>query len=223
MHWSNARAPASRCGCCWMRSVRRQRQRASSRRCVAAGGEVAWFHPMRLRRIWKRPWLNLRSHRKIVVIDGRIAFTGGINITDEENDRLRDDAYRDLHLRLEGDVVRPLQLVFVEDWAYATGTRDFISSVAKAMPAPRARHGAGAGAGVGSGLAMGSDPSAARRRDPRSAPAGVAGDAVLRAQRPGADGADVGGAVGTGRAAAGAADERQPAGDVSPRVRISTN
>ena len=105
---------------------------------VAAGGEVAWFHPMRLRRIWKRPWLNLRSHRKIVVIDGRVAFTGGINITDEENDRLRDNAYRDLHLRLEGGVVRPLQLVFVEDWAYATGTRDFISSVAKAMPAPEA-------------------------------------------------------------------------------------
>jgi len=105
---------------------------------IAAGGEVAWFHPMRLRRIWKRPWLNLRSHRKIVVIDGRVAFTGGINITDEENDRLRDNAYRDLHLRLEGGVVRPLQLVFVEDWAYATGTRDFISSVVKAMPAPEA-------------------------------------------------------------------------------------
>ena len=101
---------------------------------LAAGGELAWFHPMRFGRIWKRPWLNLRSHRKIVVIDGAIAFTGGINITDEENERLRSDAYRDLHLRLEGDAVRPLQLVFVEDWAYATGTRDFISSVAKAMP-----------------------------------------------------------------------------------------
>ena len=101
---------------------------------LAAGGELAWFHPMRFGRIWKRPWLNLRSHRKIVVIDGRVAFTGGINITDEENERLRSDAYRDLHLRLEGDAVRPLQLVFVEDWAYATGTRDFISSVAKAMP-----------------------------------------------------------------------------------------
>ena len=88
---------------------------------LAAGGELAWFHPMRFGRIWKRPWLNLRTHRKIVVIDGAIAFTGGINITDEENERLRSDAYRDLHLRLEGDAVRSLQLVFVEDWAYATG------------------------------------------------------------------------------------------------------
>jgi cardiolipin synthase len=89
---------------------------------VAAGGELAWFHPSRFLQVWKRPWLNLRSHRKIVVIDGRIAYTGGINITDEEDERLRADAYRDLHLRVEGNVVSSLQLVFIEDWAYATGT-----------------------------------------------------------------------------------------------------
>src|SRR5690606_8803709 len=41
-----------------------------------AGGEFCWFHPMRLRWFWKRPWLNLRTHRKIVGIDGRVAFTG---------------------------------------------------------------------------------------------------------------------------------------------------
>lgn len=86
-----------------------------------AGGELAWFHPTRFGQVWKRPWLNLRSHRKIVVIDGRIAYTGGINITDEEDERLREDAYRDLHLRVEGNVVGSLQLVFIEDWAYATG------------------------------------------------------------------------------------------------------
>lgn len=88
---------------------------------LAAGGELAWFHPSRLLQVWKRPWLNLRSHRKIVVIDGRVAYTGGINITDEEDERLRPDAYRDLHLRMEGNVVSSLQLVFIEDWAYATG------------------------------------------------------------------------------------------------------
>ncbi|UTA54776.1 cardiolipin synthase [Lysobacter soli] len=88
---------------------------------VEAGAEIAWFHPMKLQWFWKRPWLNLRTHRKIVVIDGEIGFTGGINITDEEDERLREDAYRDLHLRLEGDIVRELQLVFIEDWAYATG------------------------------------------------------------------------------------------------------
>ena len=101
-----------------------------------AGGELAWFHPMRFGQFWKRPWLNLRTHRKIVVVDGRIGFAGGINITDEENERLRADAYRDLHLRMEGDAVRTLQLVFIEDWVYATGSRDFIGEVARAMPAP---------------------------------------------------------------------------------------
>lgn len=89
---------------------------------LEAGGELAWFHPTRFRP-FTRSWVNMRTHRKIVVVDGRIAFTGGINITDEEDERLGDTAYRDLHLRLEGEVVRSVQLVFVEDWAYATGQK----------------------------------------------------------------------------------------------------
>ncbi|NUS60788.1 MAG: cardiolipin synthase [Lysobacter sp.] len=88
---------------------------------IEAGGHVAWFHPMRFGRVWRRPWLNLRTHRKIVVIDAHIAYTGGINVTDEEDERLRADAYRDLHLRVEGRIARSLQVVFAEDWAYATG------------------------------------------------------------------------------------------------------
>jgi cardiolipin synthase len=85
----------------------------------AAGVEVVFFHRFRLRRLW-RPKLNLRNHRKIVIIDGRIGFTGGINITDQENETLCDDAFHDLHLRMEGEAVRWLQLAFVEDWAYAS-------------------------------------------------------------------------------------------------------
>ena len=100
-----------------------------------AGGELAWFHPAQPWTLWKRPWVNLRTHRKIVVIDGRVGFLGGINITDEQDERLREDAYRDLHLRVEGDVVRALQEVFVEDWAYATETREFVGDVVRAMPA----------------------------------------------------------------------------------------
>ena len=115
-------------------AVGSSRSRRFFKPLLEAGGELAWFHPLQLGRIWQRTWLNLRTHRKIVVIDGRVAYTGGINITDDENERLRSDAYRDLHLRLEGDVVRALQLVFVEDWAYATQSRDFISEVARAMP-----------------------------------------------------------------------------------------
>ncbi|WP_337926451.1 cardiolipin synthase [Luteimonas saliphila] len=101
---------------------------------VAAGGELAWFHPTRFGRVWQRPWTNLRTHRKIVVIDGRIGYTGGMNISDDQDETLAATAYRDLHLRLEGNVVRELQQVFVEDWAYATGQRDFIGEVTRQTP-----------------------------------------------------------------------------------------
>lgn len=65
--------------------------------------------------------MNLRTHRKVIVIDGRVGFTGGINVTDDENEQVRKQAYRDSHVRLQGHVVRSLQLVFLEDWLYATG------------------------------------------------------------------------------------------------------
>ncbi|KFN45574.1 hypothetical protein N790_09730 [Arenimonas malthae CC-JY-1] len=87
---------------------------------LEAGVELAWFHPARLRWLW-RPRINLRNHRKIVVADGRVAFTGGINVTDDENEAVNPRAFHDLHLRLEGEIVRWLQLAFLEDWHYATG------------------------------------------------------------------------------------------------------
>ena len=87
-----------------------------------AGVEIVFFHKTRWRlRGWRQPRWNYRNHRKIAVIDGVIGFTGGVNITDEENERLRDDAYHDLHLRVEGELVRWLQLTFAEDWTYACG------------------------------------------------------------------------------------------------------
>lgn len=86
----------------------------------AVGGEVAFFHRFRLRRLWS-PRLNLRNHRKVVVIDGAIGFTGGINISDTEHEALRKDAFHDLHLRMDGEAVHWLQLAFAEDWAYASG------------------------------------------------------------------------------------------------------
>lgn len=87
---------------------------------LEAGVELAWFHPARLRWLW-RPRINLRNHRKIVVVDGRVGFTGGINVTDDENEAVNPRAFHDLHLRLEGEIVRWLQLAFLEDWHYATG------------------------------------------------------------------------------------------------------
>lgn len=101
-----------------------------------AGGELAWFHPVWPWVPWRRPWMNLRTHRKLVVIDSRIGFLGGINVTDDEDDRLNPGAYRDLHLRVEGDVVRWMQDVFVEDWAYASQRSDFIDALVTALPPP---------------------------------------------------------------------------------------
>jgi len=86
----------------------------------AAGGQLAVFHPARLDRL--RPLVNLRTHRKIAVIDGHTGFAGGINITDAENEQLHPgSAYRDTHLLLRGGVVRWLQYLFLQDWHYAEG------------------------------------------------------------------------------------------------------
>jgi cardiolipin synthase len=68
------------------------------------------------------PYSNLRNHRKITVIDGRIGFTGGLNIRDgcwlSRNPR---HPVRDMHFQLRGPVVAQLLEVFVEDWAFACG------------------------------------------------------------------------------------------------------
>ncbi|HET6603121.1 MAG TPA: cardiolipin synthase [Xanthomonadaceae bacterium] len=86
----------------------------------AAGIQIGWFHPLRLRRIPKLS-MNLRTHRKLVVVDGQLAFAGGINICDESNRRHSAGAFHDLHVRLEGRIAHWLQLAFLEDWHYATG------------------------------------------------------------------------------------------------------
>ena len=81
---------------------------------------VAAFLPLRL---WPPSLhVNLRNHRKILVVDGEVAFTGGMNIADyhcvEGGGRRR---VIDLHLRLRGPVVSQIEAVFAEDWHFATG------------------------------------------------------------------------------------------------------
>ncbi len=110
----------------------------------AAGVQVALFHDTRIgRRL--RPVTNYRTHRKIVVCDGRIGFTGGVNITDEEDCRVRPDAYHDVHLRIEGSAVRWLQTTFLEDWAYATGEdpRQMDEAIDRLLPRLPAHESAG--------------------------------------------------------------------------------
>lgn len=114
--------------------------RALRERFVAAGGQLAAFHPSRFN-LFLRPMLNLRTHRKIVVCDDWVGFTGGINITDDENERLHPQtAYRDTHLRLEGAAVRWLQYVFLENWAYASGEHEFEPGVWETEHVGTGRH-----------------------------------------------------------------------------------
>ena len=60
--------------------------------------------------------LNYRNHRKIVVIDGRVGYTGGMNINDHYFRK-----WRDTHLRIEGDAVAQLQLIFLNSWVTSGG------------------------------------------------------------------------------------------------------
>jgi len=70
---------------------------------------------------WRMPYFNLRNHRKILVVDGRIGFTGGMNIrVGAWHSKHPTHPIRDLHFRMEGPVVAEMQEVFAEDWAFTT-------------------------------------------------------------------------------------------------------
>lgn len=84
-----------------------------------AGGEFSWFHTFSPRR--GRFHLNLRNHRKLVVADGIIALTGGMNIGDEYWRGSDAPPYRDLAVHLRGPVVAELAEVFAQDWYFSTG------------------------------------------------------------------------------------------------------
>ena len=71
---------------------------------------------------WKFTKLNNRTHRKVLVVDGRIGFTGGVGIADQWRGNGQDKAHwRDTHFRVEGPVVGQMQAVFADNWTKATG------------------------------------------------------------------------------------------------------
>src|SRR5699024_10705427 len=80
-----------------------------------AAGLVEAFFPSKVPLI--NPRINNRNHRKIVVIDGKIGYIGGANVGDEYLGRdPKMGAWRDTHLRIEGNAVKSLQLRFMLDW-----------------------------------------------------------------------------------------------------------
>ena len=82
------------------------------------------------------PWLtshvNYRNHRKILVVDGKIGFTGGINIAQRYVTGTKMGPWRDTHLRLEGEAVGMLQIVFIADWFFVS--KQLLNDYPKYLP-----------------------------------------------------------------------------------------
>ena len=117
---------------------------------------VAFLPGSTFRERWS---LNNRCHRKIVIVDGTVGFTGGMNIGDEylgANPEI--GHWRDTHLRIEGPAVWQLQQVFAEDWFYSTGEE--LTDEALFPPPPRSGQGIAQGA---SPFTSDSSTAAARR------------------------------------------------------------
>ena len=85
----------------------------------AAGVEIRKFHEPRWYNLNK---LNNRTHRKLLVVDGAIGFTGGVGIASEWTGHAQDpDALARFPLPVEGPVVAQMQAVFADNWVKATG------------------------------------------------------------------------------------------------------
>jgi cardiolipin synthase len=89
---------------------------------IAAGAQVAFFMPVL--HVPFRGRANLRNHRKLLMVDGRLALTGGMNLAGEYMGPSKDSRlWRDIAAVVEGPAVADLEAVFASDWAFATGSR----------------------------------------------------------------------------------------------------
>lgn len=85
----------------------------------SGGCEVRWYHPLQWFSINR---INNRTHRKSLIVDGRIGFTGGAGIADHWlGNADNPDHWRDIQIRLEGPAVAPLQSAFARNWLESTG------------------------------------------------------------------------------------------------------
>lgn len=86
---------------------------------IDGGIECHSFTPMSFARFRRK--MNFRNHRKIIVIDHKVAFTGGLNIGDEYLGKGPLGYWRDTHVKLEGEAVAELHKIFLHDWCFRTG------------------------------------------------------------------------------------------------------
>jgi len=84
-------------------------------RMTESGAQVEWFRPVNKAKFWES---NHRSHRKVLICDEDVAFTGGIGIADEwRGDARHAGEWRDTHFRIRGPAVDGLRAAFVQNWA----------------------------------------------------------------------------------------------------------
>ncbi len=92
---------------------------ASQERLAAAGVQLAWFNPLRF---WTLEETNYRTHRKVLVVDGAVAFTGGMGVADQWLGNAEDpDHWRDTQFQITGPAVRALEASFYENWIESGG------------------------------------------------------------------------------------------------------
>lgn len=114
-----------------------------------AGVELRFFNPVRFDSDESIEEMNYRTHRKLLIVDGRIGFTGGACIADEWKGEARNpDEWRDSQFRIEGPIVAELQAIFLDNWVESASA---VLTGEKYFPAIDAADGATA-------FAVGSEP-----------------------------------------------------------------
>ncbi len=101
---------------------------------VKAGGKVCRYFTTRFSNLLR---VNHRNHRKIVVIDGKVGYTGGMNLGLEYMGMKKISPWRDTHLKLSGSCVSMMQIRFLLDWLFSSGeTFQLETSSKKFFPTP---------------------------------------------------------------------------------------
>ena len=97
------------------------------RELSVAGAGICSFMPVRVYAFANK--VNYRLHRKIVVVDGKVGFVGGLNIADRYLRGLgSNNMWRDTFLKIEGEAVKSLQAVFLMDWRFVSGSLEIEES-----------------------------------------------------------------------------------------------
>lgn len=101
----------------WLGSTRMKQEIID--RLRAGGVRFEYFHPLHW---YSLDRINNRTHRKLLIVDGTVAFNGGVGIADEwDGDGTRPDHWRDMQFRVEGPAAAQMQAIFADNWLTTTG------------------------------------------------------------------------------------------------------